>query len=291
MEDKSFKSIIIEGISFVFGVFLLALSYNLLLLPNGLAIGGMSGLAIVVESLFGFSSELFIYIANISCLIISFIFLDWIKTKNTIVGSILYPLMITLTLPIANYFKPYFIFEEPLVIALCAALMHGFSNGLIYKCGFTTGGSDVLMQIIHKYFKIPEAKSLCIVNGFVIMACVYTFGLEKGIYALIIVLTSSLVIDRIMYGISDSKTFYIYTKNGRKIKKLILNEFESGFTILPTKGGYSHEFGYLIMVVISNKDYYNFKNRILDIDPQAFIVIQSCFEVKGGVKRSNLPFI
>ena len=94
-----------------------------------------------------------------------------------------------------------------------------------------------------------------------------------------------------MYGISDSKLFYIFTRKPRIMKKIILEEFESGFTILPTKGGYSHTRGSLLMVVISNRDYYKFKTKILEIDPDAFFIIDDCYEVNGGVKRANLPFI
>lgn len=94
-----------------------------------------------------------------------------------------------------------------------------------------------------------------------------------------------------MFGMSDSKLFYIYTKKVRKIKKLILEDFETGFTIIPSKGGYSKKSGYMLMCAISNRDYYEFKQKILEIDPNAFIIINKCYEVNGGVKRSNLPFI
>ena len=102
---------------------------------------------------------------------------------------------------------------------------------------------------------------------------------------------SSVFIDKILYGISDSKVFYIFTRKPKILKKVILEEFESGFTILPTKGGYSHTRGSLLMVVVSNRDYYKFKNKILEIDPNAFFVIDDCYEVNGGMRKSNIPFL
>ena len=212
-------------------------------------------------------------------------------TKRTIVGTILYPVMITFTLPIANVLVNYLQFDELLITAILAALLYGISNGLIYKSGYTTGGNDVLMQILNKYLHIPESKGLMVVNVVVIICCTFVFGIELGIYALIIMIISSVFIDKILYGISDSKVFYIFTRKPKILKKVILEEFESGFTILPTKGGYSHTRGSLLMVVVSNRDYYKFKNKILEIDPNAFFVIDDCYEVNGGVKRSNLPFI
>lgn len=291
MKEVSNKKIIFDGIFFVLGVFLLALCYNLFLLPNDFVFSGMSGLSILLNKLFGIDSTTFIYVSSIVLLIISFIFLGWDKTKNTIVGSLLYPLMITFSEPIAKMLLPHFQLEEQIITVVITALLYGLSNGLIYRCGYTTGGSDVLMQLVNKYLKISESKSLIVINTILIMASVLVFGVEKSIYSFIILIVASLVIDRIMYGISDSKLFYVFTREPKKLTKAILEEFESGYTILPTKGGYSHTRGSLLMVVVSNKDYYEFKTRILEIDPSAFFIIDDCYEVNGGVKRSNFPFI
>lgn len=290
-KNQKQKSIVINACYFVAGVFLLALCYNMLFLPNNLVVSGMSGFAIAIEKLTGFNSNVFIYISNVLLLLVSFLLIGYEKTKNTIIGSLLYPLMITFTAPIAGLLNKYFPLEDPWLIILFASVMFGISNGLIYKGGYTTGGNDVIMQLISKYFKLPESKSLKIVNTFVILAGALTFGYIKGIYSLIILLTSTIFVDKIMFGISDSKLFYIFTREEDMVKKVILDELESGFTILPTKGGYSHTKGSLIMCVVPNRDYYLFKERILEIDPTAFFIIDSCYEVNGGMKRSNLPFL
>ncbi len=291
MDENIDRKIIFQGIFFVLGVFLLALNYNLFLLPNNFAFAGMSGFAIIVHKITGFNPTAFIYIANFTLLIISFIFLGWEKTKKTIVGTILYPMMITFTLPIAKLLSKSFTFEEMIITVILTALLYGISNGLIYKSGYTTGGNDVLMQLMNKYFKISESKGLLLVNGIVILGCTLAFSIELGIYSLLIMAISTIFLEKVLYGVSDSKLFYVFTRKPRALKKAILEEFESGFTILPTKGGYSHTRGSLLMVVISNRDYYKFKTKILEIDPSAFFIIDDCYEVNGGVKRSNLPFI
>jgi uncharacterized membrane-anchored protein YitT (DUF2179 family) len=73
------------------------------------------------------------------------------------------------------------------------------------------------------------------------------------------------------------------------IKMVIHDEFAYGFTTIPSSG-YSHKNGHLIMCVIHKNDYYKVKNKILEIDPKAFIVIDNCYQVNGGVQRNNLPF-
>ncbi len=290
-KNKSIKEILIIGVSFVLGVFLLALSYNMFLLPNNFVVAGMSGIGIALEKLFGINATAFIYISTIILLIVSFIFLGKEKTKNTLMGSILYPVMITLTSPIANYLNTNYPIDDLLITILFAIVTYGVGNGLIYKYGYTTGGNDVLMQLLNKYLRIPESKGLMAVNIIVILFGAAIFGYMKAIYATIILILSTLFIDKIMFGIADSKLFYIFTREEEKVKQAILEEIESGFTILPTKGGYSHSKGSLIMCVVPNRDYYLFKERILEIDPKAFFIIDSCYEVNGGVKRSNLPFL
>lgn len=289
--SKDLKEIILTGLSFVFGTFLLALCYNLFFVPNNIVVGGMSGLAIIIEELIGMNSQVFIYSSSIILLIVSYIFLGKSKTKRTVIGSLIYPIFVTFTTPIAKFLLLYLTFEEILVTVVLAALLYGFSSGLIYKFGYTTGGSDVIMQLLCKYFHFSVGKSSLVFNILIILLGAFTFGVDKGVYATIILVISSIVVDKMIIGISDSKKFMIYTRESRKVKKLIEKEFMTGYTIFPTIGGYSHIRGAMIMCVISNRDVNYFKDKILEIDSTAFFVISDCYEVRGGVKRSNLPFI
>ena len=212
-------------------------------------------------------------------------------TKRTVVGSLLYPIFVTFTEPIAKFLLIYLSFQEILVTVVLASLLYGFSNGIIYKFGYTTGGSDVMMQVLCKYCHFSEGVSSIIFNITIILLGSFVFGFDMGVYAIIILVVSSMVVDKIIIGISDSKKFMIYTRESRKVKTLIEEEFMTGFTIFPTVGGYSHIRGAMIMCVIGNRDVNLFKMRIKEIDPTAFFVISDCYEVQGGVKRSNLPFI
>ena len=248
-------------------------------------------MAIVVQKLFGWPASTFIYITNAILLVVSFIFLGWKLTKRNIAGSIMYPLMITVSEPIANFLDNYIIGDDFYLVLLFAIILYGVSSGLIYRTGFSTGGSDIIMQILNKYLIISESKAMIGANSLIIIVGMIVFGFNKGVYSFIILICSTYFIDKIVFGLSDSKVFYIYTKKLRKIKKLILDDFQTGFTSIPSRGGYSQKRGFMIMCVVSNRDYYLFKQKILEIDPQAFIIINSCYEVNGGVKRRSLPFL
>lgn len=291
MNKINYKELIIDGISFVFGTFLYAICFNVFLNPNKLVVSGFSGVAIVFQNWFGWNPSIFLYLTNIILLIICFIFLGWKITKKNIIGSIIYPFMIMISAPIATVLSKYLVGDDFYLTLLFAVILYGVSSGLIYRSGYTTGGSDIIMQIINKYFKISESKAMVAANTLIIILGMSVFGINKGVYSFIILACSTYFVDKMMFGISDSKLFYIYTKKIRKIKKLIVNEFATGFTTIPSKGGYTRKKGSLIMCVVANKDYYLLKQKILEIDPNAFIIIDKCYEVNGGVKRSNLHFL
>ncbi len=285
------KNFYLRGLLLIFSIALLALNYNLFLAPNEFVIGGTSGLAIIVNKLFGLNHSIFIFFTSAILILMAFTFLGWKETARAVVGSILYPFFISITAPLANYLLQYLQFDTTIMVVLIAGILCGVSNGLIYKTGFNTGGSDILMKIVNKYGKIPEGKAVFSINIIIMIFAAIIFGINKFIYSTIILFLNTTIIDRILIGVSDSKLFFIYTKETEKIRQFILNDLKTGVTILSAKGGFTNEKNHVIMCVVPTRDYYLFKETVLEIDKNAFFVINDCYEVSGGVKRGNLPFI
>lgn len=291
MEKELNKKIIIRGIIFVWSVFLLALCYNLIYVPNNLVIGGVSGLSIVFNEITGYSARSFIYVATVILLCMSYIFLGKEKTHNTIIGSILYPIMVSITLPIAEVLIPYFESVDIYILAIISAIVSGFGNGIVFRYGFSTGGTDIITSILTKFLKLSEGKTMLFSNVVVIILGGFVFGLNLMLLAILILYVSTIVLDKVMFDISYSKVFYVFTKKESEVTSVILEEFKTGFTILPTKGGYSHKDGFLIMTVLPNRDYFKFKNRILEIDNKSFFIICDCYESYNGYKKENIPYM
>lgn len=275
----------------LFGVFLLALTYNLFLYPYNLVIGGTTGLSIVVEPLFGWDPQIFLYICTCILLVISFLLLGVKRTGVSIVGSLMYPVFISLTKPLANYLSEYFLLDNMILVVLTTGILYGLGYGLIYKMGFDTGGSDIVVRIFNKFFHWPEGKCSLIIQSCVVIvgACVY--GFNQMMYAILILVIYTTVMDKILIGISNSKLFFIHTKELKKVEDFVLHELHTGATILDMEGGYTGEKSSILMCVVPNRDYYLFKEAILEVDPDAFFVINDCYEVHGGVKANNFPFI
>lgn len=291
MEEENKKRTVFRGCLFVFSVFLLALCYNLIYVPNNIVIGGISGLSIVVHEATGFSPTLFIYICTVTLLCLSYFILGYEKTRNSLIGSVLYPIMITLSWPIANFLIPYFEQVDIYILAIIASIIFGFGNGIVFRYGFSTGGTDIITSILTKFFKLPEGKTMLFSNISIICIGGYVFGLNLMLLDLIILYVGTLILDKIMFDISDSKVFYVFTRNEEKVTNVILNEFKTGFTVIPTKGGYSHKEGTLIMTVLPNREYFRFKQEILEMDNKAFFIICDCYESYNGYKKENIPYM
>ena len=267
-------------LQFVIGMILVAAAFNLFLSPNNLVPGGVSGIAILLESLFKLDPSTVILIAGIFLLIASYFLLGIEKTKASILGTILFPVCVKLTENLPNIIEVHE--TEILLIAVFAGAIYGFGAGMIFKAGFTTGGTDIVNQIISKYFKISIGKSMLWSDGFIVLASFFVFGGTKLMYAIIILYIISVMSDKVILGISDSKSFYIITDHEKEIKDYILKSLNHGVTVFNAKGGYDHDNKEVLMCVIPSKEYYVLKEGIHQIDDKAFFIVTDAYEVFGG---------
>lgn len=274
----------------VVGVFILAVTYNLFFLKYELVTGGTSGLAIIINKLFGIEPALFIFIAEIFLLILSFLLLGPKQTGMTILGSLLFPFFISLTSEICTTISSSVEYDSYIIICLVSGVLFGVGSGLVYKMGYSTGGADIVMQILNKYMKISTGVASLITSIAVIVPGAFVFGLNKAIYGTIIVIIISVLVDKIMLGISNSKMFYIRTKKAEEVQEFI-KEMNTDYTMIKADGAYSKKKYDMIMCVLPTRDYYMFKNVIQKIDPEAFFIITDCYEVYGGKRKDIFPFI
>lgn len=280
LEQIYSKSTVKRHIQFVLGCFLIAVSYNLFLAPNNIVAGGVGGLAIIVNNLTGINNSIFIFIVDILLLILSYFLLGKQKTKATILGSILFPLFVSLTSNIGTIID--IDTDQLLLISVFGGVVYGFGSGMIYKAGFTTGGTDIINQIISKYAKTSMGKSMLYCDGTIVLLTAFVFGPTHFMYSIITLYVISFMSDRVILGVSDSKAFYIVTKEEQKIKAYILKYLNHGVTVFNAKGGYAQGNQTVLMCVLPTKDYYRLKEGIHEIDSNAFFVVTDAYEVFGG---------
>ncbi|MGM9835102.1 MAG: YitT family protein [Bacilli bacterium] len=278
------KMSIVKNFNLVIGILLVSIAFNLFLSPNDLAAGGIGGLALIFNRIYGGNVSTFILIANIILIVISYFLLGWKQTSRTILGSILFPIFVNLTKDISNYID---IYEADLFVkALFGGVISGYGYGIIFKYGYTSGGTDIIDQLVTKYYKVSMSTSIIVVDGLIVALGGITFGLENMIYSAIVLVLISIYSNKSMIGMNDYKSFYITTDKIDEIKDYLINTFHYDVTILDGEGGYSKEKRKIIMCVIRTSDYYVINKGLKIIDPDAFVIISNSYEaINHGHKQ------
>ena len=262
------------------GAFIVGLIYNAFIVPNNIVYGGIGGVAIIVSKFTGIEPKLFINVATLALAIISIFIIGFKKTSYTIIGFLAYTIMINVTAPIASYFQ--FHFDSHLLSILFYSCLAGLGSGLIYKCGFNTGGSDSIIVIAQKYFKVPSTRLSNIINGMIIIAGALTFGIIESIYAIIYLKFLNFISERTILGMSNNKLCFIRSNDLNKIEKLLTNELEIGYTIIESTNGIGFLKKSIVMCVIPTDRFYDLKHEVMKIDAKARIISNDCTTVVGG---------
>ena len=279
LEQIYSKTRLIRYSQFIIGLLLVSIAFNAFILPNDI-VYGVSGIGVILNKTLNISPSLVILIGGIALLILSFIVLGKEKTKNSIVGSLLYPVFVELTSWIVKYIDLGS--TETVVVVLFGAVISGVGFGLIFKSGFTTGGTDILNQIVSEKAKVSIGKSMIFTDGVIIVSSLFVFGWQKFIYSIINMYIISVMTDKVILGISSSKTFYIITEKEDEVKKFILDYLSHGITVLEARGGYTNSKQKVIMCTIPTKEYFKAKEGIHAIDKEAFFIVTDAYEVYGG---------
>lgn len=266
---------------FIFGVYLSALAFNLFFAPYNVVTGGTAGLGIIVKDLFGINTSVFVFFLSFIILVIGYFTLGKSYTVNTIVGIILFPIFIDATSVFIKLIE--FGDTSMLLLMIYGGALNGFANGIIMRTGFSVGGMQTVYKIMHKYLKMSIGNASLIVNIIIIALGSYVFGINNALYAIIALYVSSVIMDRVILGVSDSKAFYIVTNREMEVREFIINKLGHSVTLLEARGGYLNKKTKVILCVIPTREYSFVKSVISEIDSKAFYIITDSYEVKGGI--------
>ena len=275
-------------LTLIIGCFLLSIAFNVFFLPRNIVYGGVSGISIVTNKLFGINASIFIFVSSMILLVISYFALGWEKTKGSIAGSIIFPICVSITSGLAQYID--FDIDNMILIVIFGAVIAGIGSGMNFKSGFSTGGTDIINQIISKYAKVSIGKAMLMSDGLIVLAAGFflnnhIYAWENVMYAIIVLYIISVMADKVILGISQCKAFYIVTEHETSVKKFIMQHLSHGVTVLDGRGGYTGNNQKVIMCIIPTKDYFLAKEGILGIDPNAFFLVTDAYEVSGGSLR------
>ena len=264
----------------VVSLFFSAIVYNLFLLPVNLVTGGAGGIATITNYVYGIDPALMILIVSITCALLSLMYLGPEVTAVTILASVLYPFFVKITEPLTDIIQMDY--SDMFTITLFAGVLNGIANGLMYKTGYNNGGLPVMSQILEKYCKIPIAKTSAVINITVVLIGGVFFGSTNVMYAIILIYLNSIIINKVLLGISNNKAFYIITSEEAQIKDYIISTLGHSVTVFDVKGGFLNKKNKVVLTVVPSSEYYRVTEGIKIIDKDAFFVVTDAYEVVGG---------
>lgn len=270
----------IELVEITVGVIIMTLGFYLFLLPQNLVVGGVMGIAVLVQK--WVDVDVFYLVANIVLLFVGLIFLGKKFFINTIYAAMLSPVLVfILARTIDNDIIMRHMQESPyLVSSVFGGISIGLGLALVIRNNSTTGGVDIIQKILHKYLKIPFSTALYIIDGIVILLAMIV-DLQAGFYAIGSMLLAGLFIDRLAIEGKSGYTLFIITDHADRFKDSIIGKLDRSFTKIKVLGGYTNQEKDMIVVTLTMRELYQFKLMVKEADPNAFVFVTKTNEALG----------
>jgi len=254
----------------------LAFGIQWLYSPIGLVTGGFSGIAIIAQQ-YGIPLWLTNFALNIPVF-----FVAWkVKGKKFVGRTGFAASMLSVWL----YFLPEIDLsqQDPMLAAIFGGVLSGAGIGFVLLAKSTTGGTDLLAVLLqHKIFRhYSVVQILQVIDGLIVIAGLYMFGIRIGLYAVIAIFVTSKISDTLMEGMKFSKAALIVTGKSEQMAKVLMERLNRGVTGLYAKGMYSGSEKCLLYCVVSKKEIVDLKEIVAEIDPSAFVIVSDAREVLG----------
>ncbi|PRX35545.1 uncharacterized membrane-anchored protein YitT (DUF2179 family) [Orenia metallireducens] len=264
------------------GSIITAAGLVMFLIPNKIAAGGVSGLSTVIYYLFGLPVGMVSLAINIPLFIIGVKEMGAKFGIRTLYGIFL----LSFGIDLLNPYLPV-LTHDPLLASIYGGGVSGLGLGLVFRSKGTTGGTDLVAQLINKFTGISVGKSLMIIDFCVIALAGIVFNAEIALYAFIAMMITGKAIDIVQEGLKISKGTFIISDYSEEIRKNILEKMDRGVTILKGKGGFTEHNKDVLLCIISRSEVSDLKRIVHNIDENAFVIITEVHEVLGEGFNEN----
>ena len=266
------------------GSALYSLSFDWFYVPNQIGFGGLTALGMILNH---FSPAIpigaVVFLLNIPIFILGWKFLG----GHTLVSSLF---AMAATSVLVDLISAVYTFPpmDPMLAAVFGGVSLGVALGMIFSKGATTGGTDLIARLLKLPFAwLPVGKLLLVVDLSLLLAVSVAFrSMESGMYGIISLYISTMVMDGVLYGMDQSKVAYIITSQPRVITEEIDRQMDRGVTYLHGEGSFSGEEKLVLMCAFKQKQIVPLKALVHELDPQAFLIVCDAHEVLGqGFRR------
>lgn len=269
------------------GAVMLALANDIFLIPNQVFSGGATGVALIINSFLGISVGVVVLLVNIPLLAAGLFWLGgWRFLVRTTYTVIVYSLLL-------DILRPFFeksVTTDPLLYTLYGGLLGGAGVGLVFRAQGTTGGDDIVAQLLYRFRGIPVNSALVIINAAILALVGVRFGPEKALYALISAFASSTAVNAVLEGFRPTRLVYIISAAPDLIATRIQTTTGRGVTYLSGAGAYTGRDYRVIMTAVQLQELPIITTIVREVDPAAFVIVSEAREVMGyGFKPLPAP--
>lgn len=273
---KKYKVIGDNWFTMLLGTAIMAVAIKMVFDPVNLVTGGVSGVGIIVKELSGIPLWLTNTMLNIPLFLAAFFVKGWKFIRRTVVATVGLSFFLYV-LPDINLGM-----DDIFLSALFGGVISGVGTGLVFMARSTTGGTDLLAAVLQHYMRhFSVAQIMQVLDGMVVLAGAWIFGLQFALYAIIAVFVVGKVTDGILEGMKFSKIAYIISDKSNEIAEAIMNELERGVTGLNGTGMYSGNAKNVLFCVVSKKEIVLVKDIVSKIDDNSFVIVTDAREVLG----------
>ena len=265
------------------GLILISISIDVFFVPNDIVSGGISGVGIVLNSIFGIPVSVSNIILNIPLFVAAY----FVMGKKYIAKSAVCTVLLSVVLQAVSVIP---VFKGDLTISVIyGAVLDGVGTGFVLRSMSSTGGVDLLAAIIHRLKPyISMGAIMFVANALVVLLGFYVFGAEKALYAVIAAFIASKAADVILEGLAFSKTAIIISEKSDEIAEKIMSDLDRGVTALNGRGMFTGNKKDVLFCVFGYKETAVLKEIVRNIDKKAFIIVTDVKEVMGeGFKEFN----
>ena len=277
MKKRIWKEILWAGTTAI-GSALFALGFAMFLIPNDINTGGISGLAMILRELLGFGSiGTLTLVMNIPLFLIGGLKIGKRFFAGSLIGMVVSSVLMDLfaLIPFAT--------PEPLIGGLYGGVLCGVGLGMVFMAGASTGGSDILVRLLKKkYRNLPIGSISIMFDAMVVLLTGLVFrDISKALYSGVVVFVCGQVIDAVVYRFDYSRVALIISKEHEKIAKAISDQLDRGATYLHGSGSYTHQNIEVVLAVVRKGQLAELKELVMDIDENAFVIVQEAHQVLG----------
>ena len=256
----------------------LAFTVAAFLVPQGIIMGGATGIGLTIGHFIALDLSAIIFLVNIVLFVLGTIVLGKKFALTTLISTFVYPVFLSVMRSIPGITE---LTDNIMLAALYGGALLGLGIGLVVRVGASTGGTDILALMLHKRFHISLAVFVYVVD-FTVLLCQALFSnSEQILYGILVLIVSTMALNRVMLMGQAQIQLFIITEKYEEVKEKVLKEMDAGVTLVHIETGYGAKQQKGVLCVIPNRKLYSINQVVQMIDSQAFITITQINEVRG----------